>query len=230
MLDFLKRVVFGQHPIAEAFKHVCYPQLPLLSLDLELTDLNTDVAKVTSIAWVRGQNFQVDLRSAHYSVVRAKGDLKQSPVIHGLTAKDIAKGGHIKDQLAYLREHTQSHVWVLHNAVLDMRVLNKIWLALDFPMVTVTTIDTMLLEVYACEKTLGFVPSGGVSLENARRRHSLAPAPAHNALDDALATLTLLFAQLYSLNKQGHMNLLELSHTRAIRTFTLGQKALTKHK
>lgn len=223
MLNFLKKVILGQHPIREQFKHIRYPELPLLSIDLELTDLDTDVAKVTSIGWVAGHNYQVHLASAVYSVVRAKGDLKQSPVIHGLTASDIAQGSHIREQILQLRAFVDSHVWVFHNATLDMRVLNRLWKALQLPAVTVTTIDTMLLEVYACEKTHGFVPSGAVTLDNARKRYGLAQTPLHNALDDALATLTLLFAQLYSLNKLGHMNLLELSHTRAIKTFSLGE-------
>ncbi|WP_371194179.1 exonuclease domain-containing protein [Glaciecola sp. SC05] len=223
MLDFLKKVMLGQHPIREEFKHLRYPQLPLLSLDLELTDLNTDIAKVTSIGWLTGTNYQVDLASAQYSVVRAKGDLKQSPVIHGLTAKDIAGGCHVREQIMLLQHYVDSHVWVLHNATLDMRVLDRLWQALSLPMATITTIDTMLLEVYNCEKTHGFVPSGAVTLDSARKHYGLSATPLHNALDDALATLTLLFAQLYSLNKQGHMNLLELSHTRAIKTFTLGK-------
>lgn len=222
MLDFIKKVVLGRYPIHEHFKHARYPDLPFLSLDLELTDLDTDLAKVTSIGWLLAQNYQIDLGSAHYSVVRAKGDLKQSPVIHGLTAKDIAKGCHIREQLESLQSKVGSHVWVLHNAALDMRVLNRLWQSLGLAPATVTTVDTMLLEVYVCEKTHGFVPKGGVTLENARKRYDLAPVPAHNALDDALATISLLFAQLYSLNKQGHMNLTELSHTRAIRVFTLG--------
>ncbi|WP_395344822.1 exonuclease domain-containing protein [Ningiella sp. W23] len=222
-LEFAKKVLLGQHPIAEQFKHVRYPELPLLSVDLELTDLDTSVAKVTSIGWVMGKNFEVDLSSAQYNVIRASGDLKQSPVIHGLTAKDIAGGCHIREMLEDLRGYVQSHAWVLHNAALDMRVLDKLWRLLDLKPCTITTIDTMLLEVYACEKTQGFVPSGGVTLGSSREHYELASTPLHNALDDALATLTLLFAQLYALNKLGHMNLMELSHTRAIKSYTLGE-------
>nr|WP_136250406.1 3'-5' exonuclease [Ningiella ruwaisensis] len=222
MFEFIKKVVFGQFPIHEKFKHQCYPQLPLLALDLELTDLNTDIAKVTSIGWVFGQNYQVDLASAEYDVVRASGDLKQSPVIHGLTAKDIAQGCHVREKVKLLEQYVDSHVWVLHNATLDMRVLNRLWQALSLEQTSVTTIDTMLLEVYVCEKTHGFVPSSGVTLKSARKRYGLSDAPLHNALDDALSTLTLLNAQLYALNKQGHMNLQELSHTRAIKSYKLG--------
>jgi DNA polymerase-3 subunit epsilon len=226
MLGFLRKVLLGQHPIAEQFKHVRYPDLPLLSIDLELTSLDTEIAKVTSIGWLQGKNYEADLSSAEYGVVRAKGDLAQSPVIHGLTAKDIAKGCHIKDKLKALRAFANSHVWVLHNAALDMRVLNRLWLDIGLEPVTVTTIDTMLLEVYMCEKAHGFIPKGAVALGNAREHYGLDKTPLHNSLDDALATLTLLFAQLYALNKQGHMNLLELSHTRAIKSFSLGQTML----
>ncbi|MBT1450408.1 3'-5' exonuclease [Glaciecola sp. XM2] len=222
MLDLLRKIFLGQYPIAEQFKYARYPELPLLSLDLELTGLDTDIAKVTSIGWVQGLNFQVDLASAEYDVVRAKGDLAQSPVIHGLTAKDIALGRHIREKLQALEAFALSHVWVLHNAALDMRVLNRLWLQLELPAAKITTIDTMLLEVYMCEKAHGFVPKGAVALGNARKRYELNHTPLHNSLDDALATLTLLFAQLYALNKQGHMNLLELSHTRAIKTYCLG--------
>ncbi|MGQ8364874.1 3'-5' exonuclease [Glaciecola sp. 1036] len=222
MLDFIKKVVLGRHPIPDKFKHSRYSELPFLAIDLEFTDLDTDKAKVTSIGWIKGQNFSINLNTAHYQVVRAKGDLKQSPVIHGLTAKEIAKGSHIKEHILQLESMVDSHVWIFHNANLDIKMISKLWKLLALPPKTVTTIDTMLLQIYVLEKSQGFIPKGGVQLSSCRKYFSLPPAPEHNALDDALATLSLLYAQLYSLNKNGHMNLIELSHTRAIQTFTLG--------
>jgi DNA polymerase-3 subunit epsilon len=221
--EFWAKVLWGQHPIPDEFYLCKYSLLPLMSIDLELTDLNIEKSKITSIGWVEGKMFDVDLSSAHYDVVRASGDLKQSPVIHGLCAKDIAKGSHIKQQIDILKAYCQSHVWVFHNATLDMRMLDKMWKLLDLEPVTVTTIDTMLLHVYTMEKTHGFVPSGSVTLGSAREYYGLSAAPEHNSLDDALATLTLLYAQFYQLDKSGHMSLKSLSHTRAIKTFTLGK-------
>lgn len=223
MLDFVKKVVFGHHPIPERFRHSCYRELPFLAIDLELTGLDAEHNKVTSIGWVAGRGECIQLQDAHYSVVRAKGELNQSPVIHGLTPKVLQSGEHIRDQLIELSKLAEEHIWVFHNAALDMKVLSRLWSLLELPEVTVTTADTMLMQVYYLEKTQGFVPKGGVTLASSRRYFELPPSPEHNALDDALSTLTLLFAQLYNLNKQGHMNLLELSHTRAIKTFTLGQ-------
>lgn len=222
MLDYFKKVILGQHPIADHFKHTRYPDLPLLSLDLELTSLDTNIARITSIGWLTGCHFEVDLSSAHYDVVRAKGDLQQSPVIHGLTAKDIKKGSHIRERLHILESYVDSHVWVLHNAALDMQVLNRLWKELLLKPAKITTIDTMLLEVYVCEKAHGLVPNGAVTLDNARKRYGLVATPLHNALDDALATLTLLFAQLHTLNKSGNFTLADLARTRAINTYCLG--------
>jgi len=224
MLALIKQLLTPHNTICDEFKDLAYVDLPLLAVDLELTDLNANAAKITSIGWVLAKRNQVDLSSAQYSVIRAKGDLKQSPVIHGLTAKDISQGEHIRTQLAELEQYARSHVWVLHNAALDMTVLHHLWDVLALPQVSVTTIDTMLLEIYAVEKKQGCVPSGSVMLANARGHYGLAQTPLHNALDDALATLTLLFAQLYSLDKTGNISLQALAHTKAIKQFTLGSK------
>lgn len=222
MLEFIARVLWGQHPIAEQFKDCKYSDLPLIAIDLELTDLNVEVAKVTSIGWICGNMFEVDLGSAHYDVVRAAGDLHQSPVIHGLCAKDIAKGTHIKEHIMALVKFVKTHVWVFHNATLDVRMLSRLWKLLALEPVTISTIDTMLLQVYVQEKSKGFVPSGQVTLANARSHYDLIVAPEHNSLDDALATLTLLYAQLYQLDKSTNASLKQLSHTRAIKTYRLG--------
>ena len=221
LANVFAKLALGRKAIPDKFSLCTYNQLPLLSIDLELTDLNTNIAKVTSIGWVAGSMFEVDLSSAHYQVVRAQGDLKQSPVIHGLSAKDIAKGRHIKEQIDRLKDLVASHVWVFHNAALDLKVISKLWRLLSLEPVTVTAIDTMLMQVYVMEKTHGFVPSGEVTLGKARAFYDLPDAPEHNALDDAVATLTLLFAQLYSFDKTGVTTLKDLTHTRAIRTFTL---------
>lgn len=222
MFKQVLNLLLRQTDLQPEFKHCAHNELPLLAIDLELTDLNTKVAKITSIAWLGAKMFDVDLASANYSVVRTKGDLQQSPVIHGICAKELASGQHVRDQLDNLRHYTKSHVWVFHNATLDMRVLNKMWKLLSFEPVKVNLIDTMLLQVYLLEKTKGYVPHGSVTLPNARRFFTLSPAPNHNALDDALATMTLLFAQLYHLDKTGLQSLNDLYHTGAIRTFTLG--------
>ena len=77
-------------------------QIPVVAIDLELTSLDPKHAKVTSIGWVGGQGGSIELSSSYYKVIRASGDLSQSPVIHGLTAEDLALGSHIKEALSDL--------------------------------------------------------------------------------------------------------------------------------
>jgi DNA polymerase-3 subunit epsilon len=222
LAQFAATIMRRQQPIADNFKNIRYSDLPMLAIDLELTGLNTKLAKITSIGWVQGQGFQIDLASAYYQIVRVSGNLNQSPVIHGLVAKDMAGGQHIRDQLIQLQQYASSHVWVFHNAELDVAVLCRLWALLGLEPVTITTIDTLLLEVYKMEKLHGFVPNGEVTLAQSQAHYDLPEVPVHNALDDALATLTLLFAQLYSLNKTCNVSLHELSHTCAVKAFTLG--------
>ena len=219
---FWKNALWGQSTIPNEFNLCNYSKLPLLAIDLELTELDTKQAKITSIAWVSGKMFDLDLSSSNYKVVRAAGDLKQSPLIHGLCAKEIAQGGHIREQMESLKQYINSHVWVFHNAALDMQMLSRIWKLLGNKPVVVTTIDTMLLHVYELEKTKGFVPKGGVTLAACRKYYRLVNVPEHNALDDAIASLTLLFAQFHHLDKTGQLRLKDLTHSRAIKTYTLG--------
>lgn len=218
----LWRKLSNKKLLSNTFKHRKLTDIPLLSIDLELTGLNPDIAQVTSIGWVSGTLPNINLTQAHYQIVRTSSDLQQSPVIHKLCAKEIAQGQHIREQIVLLEQLTKSHVWVFHNANLDVSVLNNIWKALDFPVTPITTIDTMLLQAYVEKKSNGFIPSGSVTLANSRKFYNLSAAPEHNALDDALATLTLLYAQIYHLDKQGMLSLKQLSHTKAINTFTLG--------
>jgi DNA polymerase-3 subunit epsilon len=204
---------------------VAINDIALLSLDLELTCLDPAISKVTSAGWVQGKNQQINMSSSRYFVTRAGGDLQQSPVIHGLTEKDLAKGAHVKEVINELVPLVPDNVWVLHNASLDLGILSRVTKALNLPKMTVITIDTMQIELYLQRKADKAIKPDSVTLENCRRRHKLPPVPCHNALDDAMATLQLLFAQLYSLSKKQPLILNDLLHTNAVQQFELGGSA-----
>ena len=78
--------ISGGSVLPEDRKHQMLRDIPLLAVDLELTSLDPQKAKVTSIGWVEGKAGSIDLNNCFYSVLRVSGDLEQSPVIHGLTA------------------------------------------------------------------------------------------------------------------------------------------------
>jgi DNA polymerase-3 subunit epsilon len=214
---------FRRNPkLPQKWRSVNIKEAPLLAIDLELTSLDTQVAKITSIGWICGKNPSIDLNSAYYNIIRASGDLQQSPVIHGLTARDLVKGEHIKTAVDILTKYASSHIWVLHNASLDMQVLDKVAKALGLPKTHIVTFDTMLLELYFFNKAQRLVKQDAVTLGNCRQRYGLNSDPNHNALDDALATLSLAFAQWYKLDKTGHARLSDLIHTKAVKVYTVG--------
>ncbi|MFQ3208060.1 MAG: DNA polymerase-3 subunit epsilon [Glaciecola sp.] len=223
MRPFFSKLFKRQLTLPEKWKLMRIKDTPLLSIDLELTSLDTTVAKITSIGWVRGENQSIDLSSAFYTVIRASGDLKQSPVIHGLTARDLLKGEHVKSVIGQLQAFASSHVWVLHNASLDMQVLDKVANNLKIPEFKITTVDTMLLELYFLSKTQDMLKQDAVTLQSCRHRHGLPEAPNHNALDDALATLGLGFAQWYQFDKQSSALLSDLLHTKSVKVYSIGK-------
>ncbi len=215
---------FKRHPkIPEKWRSVAIKDTPILAIDLELTALDTNIAKITSIAWITGKATSIDLNTAYYKIIRASGDLQQSPIIHGLTAKDLAQGEHIKTAVDLLTEYASSHIWVLHNASLDMRVLNRVAVKLGLPEIQIVTFDTMLIELYFLNKTQDLVKQNSLTLENCRQRYGLPHAPNHNALDDALATLSLAFAQWYQFDKKGDAGLSDFLHTKALKVYTIGE-------
>ncbi|RDV24084.1 3'-5' exonuclease [Alteromonas aestuariivivens] len=199
-------------------------EAPLLAIDLELTSLNPEQSKITSIGWLEGQNGSINLESAYYRVVRVKGDLQQSPVIHGLTPEHTELGEHVRDSLNALSQFARSHIWVFHNASLDVRVLNRAFAANNLQVEQVVTLDTLKLAMYQLKKTHELLPSNSMTLANCRQRMGLPAVPAHNALDDAMATLQLWFAQFHQLAGRNSITIDAILHTRCINVVNLGKK------
>ncbi|GGF79262.1 3'-5' exonuclease [Alteromonas lipolytica] len=224
--SFWRRVrqwISGGTALPEERKHQMLRDIPLLAVDLELTSLDPQKSKVTSIGWAEGSGGSIDLSNCYYSVVRASGDLEQSPVIHGLTAEEISHGLHIKDALEQLAPYASTHVWVFHNAGLDLAVLDKVLAANGIYLPEVITLDTLKLAVYQLQKQHEVLPPNSATLTVCRQRLNLPLAPAHNALDDAMATLQLWFAQYYSMDPTGKMSLQDIAHTQAVGCRNLGK-------
>lgn len=209
-------------PLPPQFVDKSLDEIPFLAIDLELTSLDVAVSKILSIGWVTGQGSCVDLNSSFYKVIRAKGDLEQSPVIHGLIGEDIIKGEHVLSAVEALKPFTTSHVWLFHNTSLDMGVLDKVAERLGIYVPAVVTMDTLRLAVYQLKKMHQVLPPNSATLSVCRDRLDLPAAPAHNALDDALATLTLWFAQQHTIDANGKMMLKDLLHTGALQVVSLG--------
>jgi DNA polymerase-3 subunit epsilon len=204
--------------LPEAWKHQCWQDVPLLAIDLELTSLDTKVAAITSIGWVSGHFGQIDLKSAFYKVINTPVDLQQSPVIHGLTAEHIAQGDELAPVLQQLATMLHSHIWVFHHAPLDTQVLLRDMHALHIDLGGMLSLDTLSLEKYILNRAQPVFSQDSVVLADCCRRYGFPPAPVHNALDDAMATLELAFAQLNALKVFPH-RVADLKHCRSLQVY-----------
>lgn len=218
----LGRILNRPLSILPKFDQQLLSELPLMAIDLELTGLAVDTAKVTSIGWICGKGAQIELGSGYYQIIRASGDLAQSPVIHKLTAKDLTRGAHVREVLDEFVTLAQNHVLVFHNASLDMQIIKRVATLLDISQIEVMSIDTMALQHYMLTKADVALSHDALTLAKCRERMGLPAAPEHNALSDAVATLELLYATLYKLDKQQQLCINDLLHTRAIQVCQLG--------
>ena len=210
----------GQHQgLPEAVANLALTECRWLAVDFEFSCMDPKTAKFMSAGWIEATSSGIDLQSGYYRLIRASGDLEQSPIIHGLTPRDIARGFHAKDMFAKITEFAQSHIWVLHNAQLDMVMLKQLSIRLGMPLPTIVCVDTMQLALYQLHKKMSVIPNGAATLGACRERFDLAPALAHNALSDAMATLELWLAQMHILDATGRTTLQQLKATGAIKVF-----------
>lgn len=216
LLSTLKKKIAPKSAVPAQWRDTLLSSVDFLAIDLELTSLQAKEAAVTSIGWVAGKQYQIDLNSAFYRVIQTEKSLHQSPVVHGLTAEDIAEGKPLVPSLKQLVQFAHTHVWVFHNSLLDMGVLSRLFKAHYMEYVHPVTLDTLKLAHYLANKEQASVANDGFTLDACRSRHHMAKAPAHNALDDAMATMELLFAQLSKLDPKGRGRLSDLAHTRAL--------------
>ena len=212
--------LLGQHQgLPNTIANLALKDCRWLAVDFEFSCMDPKTAKFMSAGWIEATSSGIDLASGYYRLIRAKGNLEQSPIIHGLTPRDISRGFHAREMFEQLTEFAGSHIWVLHNAQLDMVMLKQLSIRLGVSLPTIVCIDTMQLALYQLHKKMSVIPTGAATLGACRARLDLAPALAHNALSDAMATLELWLAQMHILDASGQTTLQELKATGAIKVF-----------
>lgn len=212
----LLRLVAGRGKLPGKWASKPWKEVPFLAIDLELTSLDAKQAQILSIGWVEGVNSQIELHSCHYQVITTKASLNQSPTIHGLLQTDIQQGDKVASALKLLLEKAQTHVWVFHCADLDLAVITGTLTKLNIALPEVVIVDTLRLALYQLAKRHSIPAPNAATLASCRQRFDLPLAPAHNALDDAMATMELLFAQLNDFDPQGKEPLSALRITKAL--------------
>lgn len=201
--------------LPEHWRDVPMGALPLLAVDFELTSLDND-AKIVSAGWVEAKQQQIKLSSAFHGVVKTKVDLAQSPVIHGITEKELAQGEELQDIVTALLAYANSHIWVFHNARLDISALRRACDELQCPFPTIIHLDTLELAKYMLVKKQQPIGPRDLSLKQCVQRYGLREMLAHNALSDAMATLELAILLLAEFSPSGQEPLQQLMRTQAL--------------
>jgi DNA polymerase-3 subunit epsilon len=145
-------------------------------------------------------------------------------VIHGLTRDILQKGENLADALDVVAPLFKQNILIFHNARLDLMALDRAYKQCALPKLEVIYIDTLQLALYQLNKQHQVLPSNSATLSVCRQRLDLPAFNEHNALDDALATLELYFAQLAELGITKEATLDCLIHTGAIGCTELGNE------
>ena len=222
IIEACASVLFGNRQFRKSLRDKTLGDIPLASVDLELTSLDPVTTQITSIGYVSGSAGKITLSSSGYHVINTSADLGQSPVIHGLTLDILQQGEGLADAINSLLPLLKTHVLIFHNARLDLMALDSAFKRCGLPQMEVLYIDTLQLALYQLNKQHQVLPSNSATLTVCRQRLDLPAFPEHNALDDALATMQLFYAQLNELGITLENSLESLAHTNAVGSFKLG--------
>ncbi|MEC9168672.1 MAG: 3'-5' exonuclease [Pseudomonadota bacterium] len=222
IIEACASVLFGKRQFRKSLRDKTLGDIPLASVDLELTSLDPVTTQITSIGYVSGSAGKITLSSSGYHVINTSADLGQSPVIHGLTLDILQQGEGLADAINSLLPLLKTHVLIFHNARLDLMALDSAFKRCGLPQLEVLYIDTLQLALYQLNKQHQVLPSNSATLTVCRQRLDLPAFPEHNALDDALATIQLFYAQLNELGITLENSLESLAHTNAVGRFKLG--------
>ena len=139
-----------------------------------------------------------------------------------MTLDILQQGEGLADAINSLLPLLKTHVLIFHNARLDLMALDSAFKRCGLPQLEVLYIDTLQLALYQLNKQHQVLPSNSATLTVCRQRLDLPAFPEHNALDDALATMQLFYAQLNELGITLENSLESLAHTNAVGRFKLG--------
>ncbi|WP_137168097.1 3'-5' exonuclease [Salinimonas lutimaris] len=210
--------------LPEQWREANLRQLPLLSLDFELTGLDLKQAQVTSAGWITGQGATMHMSGCFYHIVKVSRDLAQSPVIHGLTEPQLVDGWPVQRVLKHLQPLLHTHVLVAHGAVIEMGMLDKLWAKFELPETDVVIIDTLQMARHLIKRRGALVGNNDLTLTQCLVRAGLPAISAHNALDDAMAAYQLWLSQLNQLKCGKNVRFDDVLHTRAVIFKKIGKK------
>lgn len=173
-----------------------WQQAKLLVVDIETTSLSPHDGEMVSIGWVAIDNAKIQLNSAQHLYLKNSNTVGDSATIHQIRDCQLENGITLEQALLALLQAATGHILVFHHCPMDLRFLNYYCQKILSAKLLMPVIDTLQLEKNYFDRIGKPIQNGDLTLASIRTRYHLPPAPAHNALTDAIATAELLLAQL----------------------------------
>jgi DNA polymerase-3 subunit epsilon len=167
---------------------------PLISVDLELTGLDSKKDSIIAIGWTLIDGGRMQMGSNRHMLINSGQSVGSSAAIHELMDNEVEQGETLEDGLEALFRAARGRLWVFHHAGLDIAFLKKACVGWAGVVPGFIVLDTLRIEYMQRRRRDVVVKQGDLQLNNIRRLYGLPRYTAHNALIDACATAELMLA------------------------------------
>lgn len=170
-------------------------------IDLEMNSLDPRTGSILSAGSVTIHKNEILVATARHWLIDSTARVGDSATVHGLRNLERQYGNPLCQVLSDLHRACDNRVMVFHHAGLDLAFLNRAADELGLPRFDYPVIDTLQVEQKRLLRQGQILSRDMLTLETCRRRYGLPSNPAHNALEDALATAELLLSLVSAIGK-----------------------------
>lgn len=186
----------------------------ILAVDFETTGLNAKQDNILSIGYVELAGNQIRLDSCYHQIVAAHCELEEDNVtIHAITDQDKASGRPLASVVEDLLTALAGKTMLVHYAQIEKTFLEQACIKLYGIAPVFPIIDTLALAKKRHDRCCQTYAPSRLHLTNLREEYGLPHYPAHNALNDAIATAELFMAKVQHSELKGNTKLKSLIAT-----------------
>ncbi|MEX1196281.1 MAG: 3'-5' exonuclease [Pseudohongiellaceae bacterium] len=169
-----------------------------LSVDFEMTGMDSDHDSIVSVGWVPIRKLAIDLEDAFHCLIKAPLSVGDSAGIHGIHDYELKRGLSLCDVVGSLLDDYREYTLVFHHADLDLRFLQSAISGCGKRLECISFMDTMDIERRRLLRTGRALKWDSLTLENCLKRHGLPAGNQHEALGDAFSCAQLFLCQVAS--------------------------------
>ena len=180
----------------------------ILAVDFETTGLNAKQDNILSIGYVELAGSKIRLDSCYHQIVAAHCELEGDNVtIHNITDQEKASGRSLASVVEDLLTALAGKIMLVHYAQIEKTFLEQACIKLYGMAPVFPVIDTLALAKKRHDRCSQTYAPSTLYLTNLRDEYGLPHYPAHNALNDAIATAELFMAKVQHSELKAHTKL-----------------------